>query len=44
MAAMIILCIAVIILAIAAPKPAGWVALGISALSLLMVALRWNPF
>jgi hypothetical protein len=45
MAALILLCIAVILLgAIASPHPAGWVALALAVIAMLMTVLKWSPF
>lgn len=43
-AAIIILCVAVLVLGIVGGKPWGWLAGALALLALLMLVLHWNPF
>jgi hypothetical protein len=43
MLAIILLCIALIIMAASAAKPTGWVVLGLAVVALLAEVLHWNP-
>jgi len=42
MVATIVLCIAVIVLCAPAPKPAGWIALALATVALLMLAAGYH--
>jgi hypothetical protein len=41
--AFILLCVAVMIMAILAPKPHGWIALGLTVVSLILAVTGWGP-
>ena len=43
MLAIILLCVALIVLSVPSGKPYGWVSLGLAVLALLVEVLRWNP-
>jgi 1,4-dihydroxy-2-naphthoate octaprenyltransferase len=43
MFAIILICVALIVLSAGSPKPYGWVCLGLSVLALLAEVLKWTP-